>query len=301
MTEFDSYSRRPAGSGISLRAVLGTSLLAFIGGAALIGWLIYDDRLPIDAGFGRPAVTAPAPKPSPLAGALPTPAASPSLAAAAGGMDTRIAALEQRIARLDLQAAATEGNTARAEALLVALATRRAIERGAPLGYLETQLKLRFGDAQANAVTTLIDNAQRPVTIDQLSSDLEALAPTLLGTPANEGGWARFTREFSSLFVIRRGDAPSAQPDARLDRARLMLRSGQVETALAEVQRLPGASAAGNWANAARRYAASQKALDLIETSALLEPEKLKDAAGVAVQQPGPGAPPAPSPAEASF
>lgn len=301
MTEFDSYSRRPAGSGISLRAVLGTSLLAFIGGAALIGWLIYDDRLPIDAGFGRPAVTAPAPKPSPLAGALPAPAASPSLAAAAGGMDTRIAALEQRIARLDLQAAATEGNTARAEALLVALATRRAIERGAPLGYLETQLKLRFGDAQANAVATLIDNAQRPVTIDQLSSDLEALAPTLLGTPANEGGWARFTREFSSLFVIRRGDAPSAQPDARLDRARLMLRSGQVETALAEVQRLPGASAAGNWANAARRYAASQKALDLIETAALLEPEKLKDAAGVAVQQPGPGAPPAQTAPEGTF
>ena len=41
-----------------------------------------------------------------------------------------------------------------------------------------------------------------------------------------------------------------------------------------------------------RRYVAAQKALDLIETSALLEPEKLKDAAGVSVQQPGPGAPP---------
>ncbi|GAA4774974.1 COG4223 family protein [Novosphingobium ginsenosidimutans] len=292
MTEFDSYSRRPAGSGISLRAVLGTSLLAFVGGAALIGWLVYDDRLPIDAGFGRAEVAAPAPSASPLA-ALPSPSASPSLAAVAGGMDQRIAALEQRLTRLDLQAAATEGNTARAEALLVALATRRAIERGAPLGYLETQLKLRFGDAQANSVATLIANAQRPVTIDQLSSDLEALGPTLLGTPANEGGWQRFTRELSGLFVVRRGDAPSAQPDARLDRARLMLRSGQVETALAEVQRLPGASAAGDWVNAARRYAASQKALDLIETAALLEPEKLKNGTGVAVQQPGPGAPPA--------
>lgn len=292
MTEFDSYSRRPAGSGISLRAVLGTSLLAFVGGAALIGWLVYDDRLPIDADFGRADVAAPAPAASPLA-ALPSPSASPSLAAVAGGMDQRIAALERRLTRLDLQAAATEGNTARAEALLVALATRRAIERGASLGYLETQLKLRFGDAQANSVATLIANAQRPVTIDQLSSDLEALGPTLLGTPANEGGWQRFTRELSGLFVVRRGDAPSAQPDARLDRARLMLRSGQVETALAEVQRLPGASAAGDWVNAARRYAASQKALDLIETAALLEPEKLKNGTGVAVQQPGPGAPPA--------
>jgi hypothetical protein len=301
MTEFDTYSRRPGTSGISLRAVMGTSLLAFIGGAALIGWLVYDDKLPLSADFGQPAVTAPAPKASPLAGALPAPSASPSLAAAAGGMDQRIAALEQRIARIDLQAAATEGNTASAEALLVALAVRRALERGAPLGYLESQLKLRFGDAQANSVATLINNAQRPVTIDQLTSELEALAPTLLGTPANESGWARFTREFSGLFVIRRGDAPSARPDARLDRARLMLRSGQVDAAMAEVARLPGAAAAGNWMTEARRYAASQQALDLIETSALLEPEKLKDAAGDAVQQPGPGAPPVQPAPEGTF
>lgn len=302
MTEYETFSsRRPTGSGISLRAVMGTSLLAFVGGAALIGWLVYDDKLQFGADFGRPSVSAPAASPSPLAGTLPAPAASPSLAAVAGGMDQRIAALEQRLARLDLQAAATEGNTARAEALLVAFATRRAIERGAPLGYLENQLKLRFGDAQGNAVTQLIDAAKAPVTIDRLNSDLEALAPTLLGTPASEGGWQRFTRELSGLFVIRRGDATSAQPDARLDRARLMLRSGQVEAAMAEVARLPGASAAADWQTAARRYIAAQKALDLIETSALLEPEKLKDAAGVAVQQPGPGAPPARSAPEATF
>lgn len=290
MTENDYLNRRPASTGISWRAVMGTSLLAFVGGAALIGWLVVDDKLPFYTGLGRTEVTAPAAKPSPVA--APSAPASPAVAAIAGGMDQRIAALEQRLARLDLQAAATEGNTARAEALLVALATRRAIERGAPLGYLENQLKLRFGDAQSNAVAALIDNAQRPVTIDRLGSDLDALAPDLLGTPKNEGGWRRLSRELSGLFVIRRGDTPSAQPDMRLDRARLMLRSGQVEAAMAEVERLPGASVAGNWLNAARRYAASQKALDLIETSALLEPEKLKSASGVAVQQPGPGAPP---------
>lgn len=288
MTENDFLNRRPASSGISLRAVMGTSLLAFIGGAALIGWLVYDDKLPFDAWLGRVEVAAPAPKPSPTAGIL----TAPAPAAVAGGMDQRIAALEQRLARLDLQAAATEGNTARAEALLVALAARRAIERGAPLGYLENQLKLRFADAQGKAVDTLIANAQRPVTIDRLGSDLEALAPALLGTPRNETGWRRFTREVSGLFVIRRGDAPSAQPDLRLDRARLLLRSGQVDAAIAEVERLPGATAASTWLGNARHYAASQKALDLIETSALLEPEKLKNAAGVAVQQPGPGAPP---------
>ena len=56
-------------------------------------------------------------------------------------------ALEQRLARIDLQANAEEANTSHAEALLVAFAARRATERGAPLGYLEDQLKLRFGDA----------------------------------------------------------------------------------------------------------------------------------------------------------
>lgn len=287
MTEFDTYSRRTAGTGISWRAVMGTSLLAFIGGAALIGWLVFDDRLPFDMGLGRTEVVAPAPKASPAAAPV-----AVAQGVAVGGMDQRIAALEQRLVRLDLQAAATEGNTARAEALLVALATRRSIERGVPLGYLESQLKLRFGDAQGNAVNTLIANAQRPVTIDRLGSDLDALAPSLVGTPKSEGSWTRFTRELSGLFVIRRGDAPSPQPDLRLDRARLMLRSGQIDAAMAEVARLPGAAAAGSWLSNARRYAASQKALDLIETSALLEPERLKNATGAAVQQPGPGAPP---------
>lgn len=272
-----------------MRAVLGTSLLAFIGGAALIGWLAWDGKLQIGPDFARPAASAPAP--SPLAGALPGPSASPSLEAVTGGMDQRIAALEQRLARIDLQAAASEGNSARAEALLVALAARRAIERGTPLGYLEDQLKLRFGDAQGNAVTTVINTARQPVTLDQLTGELDALAPSLLGTPPNESGWNRFTRELSGLFVIRRGDAPSSRPDTRLDRARVMLRSGQVEAALAEVQRLPGAALASDWSAEARRYAAVQKALDLIETAALLEPQKLKDAGGAEVRQPGLGAP----------
>lgn len=297
MTETDFLSRRPASTGISWRAVMGTSLLAFVGGCTLIGWLVYADRLPTSLQFGRAEVAAPAPRAS-------APAAAPMLphSAPAGGMDQRIAALEQRLARIDLQAAATEGNTARAEALLIAMAARRAIERGAPLGYLDSQLKLRFGDAQANAVGTLIANAQRPVTIDQLTSGLEALAPRLLGTPKDESGLQRLSREISSLFVVRRGDASQAKPDARLDRARLMLRSGQVESAIAEVQGLPGARAASEWIGSARRYAASQKALDLIETTALLEPARLHGDNGAAVQQPGPGAPPAPSAAaQASF
>ena len=61
---------------------------------------------------------------------------------------------------------------------------------------------------------------------------------------------------------------------------------------MAEVERLPGAAAAQPWIAAARRYDAIQRALDLIETTAMLEPHRLKDSAGTSVNQPSPLAPP---------
>lgn len=287
-------------SGPSLRAVLGTAMLAFIGGAALVGWLVWDGRITLS----QDDAAAPTAASASFAN-LPKPAASPSAAAssaaaaaedaALGGLDQRIAALEQRLTRIDLQAAASEGNTARAEALLVALAARRALERGAPLGYLADQLKLRFGNAQPGAVTTVIDAAQNPVTLDRLAGQFDALAPSLINAPQGESGWDQFTRELSGLFVIRHGAGPSAQPEQRLERIRLLLRTGQIDAALADVQRLPGASAAAEWTQAAGRYAAAQRALDLIETTALLETERLRTGTGTPVQQPGLNAPTAPS------
>ena len=276
--------------GPSLRAVLGTALLAFIGGAALVGWLVWDGRVTLTQGDTA------APKAASTSFAnLPKPAASPSAAAssaaaqdaALGGMDQRIAALEQRLTRIDLQAAASEGNTARAEALLVAFAARRALERGAPLGYLADQLKLRFGEAQPGAVATVIDTAQNPVTLDRLAGQFDALAPTLINAPRGESGWDQFTRELSGLFVIRHGDGPTARPEQRLDRIRVLLRTGQIDAALADAARLPGAAAAADWTSAARRYAAGQRALDLIETTALMDTQRLKTASGKPVEQPG--------------
>ena len=290
-------------NGPSLRAVLGTSLLAFIGGAALVGWLVWDGRVTLTP----TEVAAPSAASASFAN-LPKPAASPSAAAPAalaestalGGMDQRIAALEQRLTRIDLQAAASEGNTARAEALLVAFAARRALERGAPLGYLADQLKLRFGEAQPGAVATVIDTAQNPVTLDRLAGQFDALAPALINAPQGESGWDQFTRELSGLFVIRHGDGPTARPEQRLDRIRVLLRTGQIDAALADVARLPGAAAAADWINAARRYAAGQRALDLIETTALIDSQRLKTASGAPVEQPGVDVPAPAAPAQHS-
>lgn len=204
-----------------------------------------------------------------------------------GGLDQRLAAAEQRLARLDLQAQAAAGNAARAEGLLIAFATRRAIERGAELGFLADQLRLRFGDALPNAVRTIISMSRDPVTMDQLIARLEGLEPELRRTD-DEPSFERLQRELSQLFVIRRETSPSPQPVRRMERARLFLESGRYEAAIEEVQNMPGAPAAERWVSDMRRYAAAQRALDLIETAAVLEPRRLRDGAGNRIGQPSP-------------
>ena len=193
-----------------------------------------------------------------------------------------------------LQTAALGGNSARAEALLVASATRRAIEQGKPLDYLEAQLRTRFSAARPAAVNTIIAAAKAPVTLDQLAAQLDGLSPALLGKPKDEDGWSRFTRELSGLFVIRHDDGKTSTPDQRLDRAKLLLRSGQVDAAIAEVTKLGDSQQKRDWLAAAQRYADARAALDQIEQAALTEPELLKDGNGEAVRQPGlPAATPA--------
>ena len=233
---------------------------------------------------------------SPASSPVPTPKATASQAAREavqrvaeqqGGIDSRLAAAEQRLARLDLQAQAAAGNTARAEGLLIAFATRRALEKGAELGYLSDQLRLRFGDAMPNAVDTIIRTSRNPITLDQLIARLEGLSPRLSETNG-QFGFARLSEELSQLFVVRRESAPSPQPQRRLDRARLFLESGRTDSAIAEVRNLPGASSAEGWIRDAERYAAVQRALDLIETAAVLEPRRLRDGAGNRIEQPSP-------------
>lgn len=211
-------------------------------------------------------------------------------------MAVRIVALEERLAQIDLRAQAASGNAARAEGLLVALAARRALDKGVPLGYLEDQLRLRFGTRHMNEVDIVAQAAKKPVTIDKLLADLDALSPNLSGAPARGDFWAQARSELGSLFVVRHDDAPSPAPQNRIERARLMLISGKVKEAVAEVQALPGAAAARDWSDAAGRFANSRAALDLLESAALLEAETPSDAVGKAAIQPSPvNTPPAPS------
>lgn len=192
--------------------------------------------------------------------------------AALADATARLTALQQRLAELGQQAAAASGQATRAEALLVALSVRRAIERGQPLGLLETPLRQRFGTSQPAAVDQIVAAGAKPVTLGALTEEFAALTPHLSGGPANEGTWDWLTRQIGGMFIIRHDDMPSPAPESRIARARMALTGGRVDLAIAEVERLPGRDAASDWLGHARDYEASQHALDQIESAALTLP-----------------------------
>ncbi len=276
LLERRSVQPRSSGAG---RLIAGSILLAFLIGAGAVGWLGWRSGYHIQFGLAeRPAANGamnPAPQP-----AVSKPDTNAPALAAEAQLVTRLDDLAGRLERLDRAAEAASGNAARAEGLLVAFATRRMIERGVPLGYLEQQLRLRFGTTQPGAVAAVIAASHAPVTLDQLSAQLDTLGNELAQTPISESGWARVKRELAGLFILRTESTPSPAPLSRLERAQTMLRAGRVDEAVGEVQRMPGAGAATAWIATARRYAETQRALDQLEATALLEPQLADDAQG---------------------
>ena len=210
------------------------------------------------------------PAPLPVPAARSTPIHLVPTAAPAGPAADDVRALEARLARLENAAQQAAGSAGRADALLVAFAARRAIDRGVALGYLEPLLLDRFGATHPRAVSTIVTGSHQPVSLAILVEEYEGLGQTLRAGGPNESFWTGFQRELGELVEIRRADRPSMKPDARYQRALDWLRAGEVDTALAETMRLPGAARAQPWAARARRYVGIQRALDEIESAALL-------------------------------
>lgn len=273
----------------SARSNLLIGGIAFVGGVGLtvaaLQWHGGNEAKP----------SAPAPAPST---AVTTEALQPSVPSLPPGTDMatlnareaelagRLDQLELRLHDVDSSARVASSYATRAERLMIAFAVRRAIERGSPLGTLETQLRQRFEPDNPQAVGAVLRAAAEPVTLEDLRAALDTISNRLLAAP-DETAWGHVRRLLGDLVVLRDADAPSPRAMDRLRRARRALNEGRVEAALAEVSHMPGADSAKSWIGAARRYIDARRGLTAIEQAAATLP---------AVRLPAPQ--PAPAPAQ---
>ena len=252
-----------AGSRRGWGATVAWAILLLLVGAALAAW-----GLAKWDGAARLLGVTPAPELAfRPAQQMVAPASEAPLAAPAS---ERLQALESRMAAVEATSRQAAGSVGRADALLVAFAARRAVDRGVSLGYLEALLDERFGATHQRAVATIVSGARAPVTLDQLRDDYAKLEKQLGRGGPDEGVWSSIKREMGSLVAIRRSSTPSIKPQARFERASMYLEQGKVDAALAETMRMPGAQRAGPWIAEARRYVGVHRALDEVESSALL-------------------------------
>jgi len=249
----------------SARLLIGLVLLLVGAGAATWGLAHYQPA----ARFLGVATPAPQPAPAPLL-ANTQPMEPKAMQTPRAAEDSRIADLENRVARVENATARAEGSAGRADALVIAFAARRAIDRGVALGFLENLLVARFGQQHQQAVATIITGSHQPVRLDDLRTEYDAIGPDLRRGGPQDSWWTNFQRELGSLVELHSASRPAANADARYVRAQQRLATGDVDQALAETMRLPGAGRAGDWINKARRYIMVHRALDEIESAALM-------------------------------
>jgi hypothetical protein len=280
-------------TGLKFRHIATLLFLAFVGGIGLTAWIASQYGLIEWRGGMMPSAktqtaipTKPGPStalPSPQTAPAPAPAMAPPapVAGAATAIDT----------------------TNRSEAMMIAFAARRAIESGTSLGNITGQLQQRFGASAPDAVQNIIAGAQQPVTLSGLQSEFDGFDDKLINANVDAGIWINMQREFSELFVLRRGDMPRNSPAIRLERARQMVNSGDIAGAINQVAPMPGAAPAANWLQRARRYIATENALNVIERAALVPAQvpaqvpalaPVVDAVPVAPASPAPAIDPAP-------
>jgi hypothetical protein len=268
MSDIAPTTRTNAPRRTTLATTAGIALATFLVGLLLAVWAINHFQTAVPAVQPQPVAAAPAPTKVIVAPAVSTDPAS--LSARQEMLSAQLAALEQRGTVITGEAANAYGNATRAEALLVALAARRQINRGLPLNYLEQQLRERFGATQPAEVAAIIQASRNAVTPEDLRLGLDQIGPQLALGPTDGGGWGGAVwRLLGSLVVVHPRNTPSPVPSERLARVRRMLAQDQIEAAVEEVNRLPGASQATGWMTGAKQYVAVRKALNTLEQAAI--------------------------------
>lgn len=287
MNEPIAVNARPR-QAIGGRLVVGLVALAFLAGFALMGYAMWQWK-PFDAttqsatdngAEGSLSVVDPALAPP----RAPAEAAPQGISSAASSLtldaqSARMAELEQRIARVSIAAEGAAGNARRAEGMMMAFAARRALDSGQPLGYVEQQIRLRFGAAQPKAVATIMNAAAEPVTLPELRAGLETILTSHSNGAQDRNWWESASQAIRTLVIIREADQPSSLPSERIASARIHVEAGMIDAAIEDVLALGPSQSANAWLEKARRYNEARRALDLIEAAAMLESRAAVDTA----------------------
>jgi hypothetical protein len=189
-------------------------------------------------------------------------------------------------------------NAAKADAILAAIAVRRALDGGNAPGNAQAQLNQIYGAIMPQQVAAVTLAAQNPVTLISLRDELTRKGESWL-SDGQASPWTNFRRELNSLIVIRKNADPSMDPARQLDRARQYAEVGNIAAAVREVRGLPGNKQAASWLGRATRYVNARNALDSMEQYALSVPSAPMPVPPAAAAPPVQSQPPA-SPAPAS-
>lgn len=202
--------------------------------------------------------------------------AAAAVAALAERVDALTAAVEGRVAALEAQAAASQ---AARPAMLLAVGQLRAALRGsgpyrAELATLATVAGDDAGIASVLAALEARADGGVP-TLGLLRARFAAVAGAVVGAAivADEGTWVDHTvARLARLVTVRRvGDVAGDAPDAVVARAEARLAAGDLAAAVAEVERLAGASAeaAAAWLADARARLAAERTLAALDARVL--------------------------------
>lgn len=280
-TQYEKINPAPSG-GMKFRTIVILLLIAFVGGTIAAGWAItkYDmfqsssenDAIIVDSD----AVS----NEAPLASDLPTNQPSEPRQNVENKNDTvndqlineRVDSLDDRLSRINVQAQQASGNADRTESMLIAFSARRAIDSGSALGYVENELRLKFGNSNPDDVRAIIDASSNPVRLATLENQLDIESEILLSPSSDASTWDVVKKEFGELFVIRKAGSQPPQPERRLARIKTSLANRDVKTAILEMEQMPGADNARDWIALAKRYLRVQQALDAVEKTAISIP-----------------------------
>ena len=175
---------------------------------------------------------------------------------------------ERFLARMNTQSQSAIDAALKSEAILLALATRRRVERGQDLGQLDKQLRSRFEQNWPEEVETVVNFSKDPVTFDNLVLGLEMIDQGQKET-IGVGLWTKLAEQFQELFVISRKSTRPVQRSSGLEQIRILLENKNLELAIIEVRQLVNTVSAKDWLTDEERYLEAMKALDRIENAAL--------------------------------